>query len=192
MEIIKQIINIFDANTIAIIRDLSVVFGLNAASTALNNLKTLFLSRQITKPVYITTFLDACIFAYSLKIIADSTSLYYILFFALGRILGVFMAEKIEAKLALGIIEINAYKHKQEGIEIADKLREIGYSVTTEVGYGIEGRERLILSIITERKNLSEIKEVLESSGNVNMTIKNINTIIGKVGRKHVPKEVKQ
>ncbi|MFA5385682.1 MAG: hypothetical protein WC364_13685, partial [Eubacteriales bacterium] len=92
------------------------------------------------------------------------------------------LANKIEKKLALGLLEISIYKHSSPGKLLADTLREHGYSVTTTVGYGIEGKERLVLTIILSRKHFPVFYRLIEQYGKVNMSVKSITKIYGKVG----------
>jgi len=167
---------------ISTIINLLTIFILNTLSTCLGNLKNVFLSQKAIKPVYITTFLDALIFAYAFKLVAGSSGYGYILTFAMGRIFGVYIADMIERKLAFGLLEIDVYKHCEQGKILADTLREAGYSVTTTVGYGLEGKERLILNIILPRKQFPVLKEILEQDGKVNMSIKTVSKTYGKVG----------
>lgn len=167
--------------------EIVLVFVLNAISTCLGTLKTIFLSKQIIKPVYITVFLDALLFAYAFKLIAGSSGFHYILAFALGRISGVFIGNFLDKQMAMGIVEVTVYKGFNNGIRLADKLRSYGYSVTTEKGYGFEGKDRLILNIILERKELATLQEFLSAHGKLNMIIKNISQTYGKIGPKHSP-----
>lgn len=167
---------------LSIIIELLIIFALNVFSTCLGNLKTIFLSQKNVKPVFVTTFLDAIIFAYAFKLIAGSSGYAYILSFALGRIFGVFLADRIEKKLAFGLLEINVHKHLDSGKILADKLREIGYSVTTTIGYGTLGKQKLVLSIILPRKQFPELKEILDQDGNINMSVNAISKTYGKVG----------
>lgn len=162
--------------------DLLIIFALNVFSTCLGNLKTAFLAQKAIKPVYVTTFIDAIVFVYAFKLITSSSGLGYILSFAVGRIFGVFLASKIEKKLALGLVEIEVNKHPESGKILADNLRDQGYSVTTSVGYGVEGKERLILKIIMPRKQFSDFHVIMEQYGNVNMTMKTITKTYGKIG----------
>lgn len=166
---------------------LLLIFMLNAISTALGTLKAIFLSKQIIKPVYLTTFLDALIFAYAFKLIADSSGLIYVLAFALGKTAGIFLGSLIDRKVAIGLLETTVYKHPEEGIILADQLRARGYSVTTLMGYGIEGRDRLLLNIISPRKDFPELKKLLYMDGKVNMSIKGITKVSGKVGNISIP-----
>ena len=167
--------------------EIVLVFVLNALSTCLGTLKTIFLSKQIIKPVYITVFLDALLFAYAFKLIAGSSGFYYILAFALGRISGVFIGNFLDNRIAMGTVEVTVHKGFNNGIKLADELRSYGYSVTTEKGYGLEGKDRLVLNIILERKELAKLQEILSAYGKLNMIIKNISLTYGKIGSKEPP-----
>ena len=101
---------------------LALIFTLNAISTSLGTLKAIFLSKQIIKPVYFTTFLDALIFAYAFKLIADSSGLIFVLAFAMGKAAGIFLGSLIDRKAAIGVIETTVYKHPKQGIILADQL----------------------------------------------------------------------
>lgn len=164
------------------IMDLLIIFLLNVFSTCLGNLKTAFLAQKAIKPVYVTTFIDAVVFVYAFKLITSSSGFGYILSFAVGKIVGVFLANKIEKKLAIGLIEIDVYKHPKAGKVLADSLRDQGYYVTTSVGYGVEGKGQLILKIIMPRKQFPDFQGILEQYGKVNMSVKTISKTYGKVG----------
>ena len=60
-------------------------------------------------------------------------------------------------------------------------MRAIGYSVTTTVGYGMEGKERLVLTIILASKQLAHLKTLLRQEGKINMSLKSINKAYGKI-----------
>lgn len=165
-----------------IIVNLCIIFGLNVFSTCLGNLKTTFLAQRSIKHVYVITFIDALVFVYAFKLITASSGYAYILCFALGKIFGVFLANKIEKEMAIGLIEIDVYKHPEQGKYLADTLRGQGYSVTTTLGYGKEGRERLILTTVLPRKQFPAFHSLIEQDGKVNMSVKAISRAYGKVG----------
>lgn len=168
-------------------QNIVIIFLLNLFGSALGNLKTVFLSRQITKPVYFTTFIDAVIFTYAITLVANSPSLAFICSYAAGKLCGVFTGELIDKKLALGIVEVTIYKHPEEGIELADKLRDLGYSVTTFKGYGIHGKPRLILQVIIPRKHLLKLKEYLD--GSPNYAVQDVTRTCGKMGKVIIKEE---
>lgn len=155
---------------------------MNILGSCLKNLKTVFLSQNAIKPVYITTFIDSVVFFYAFKLTTSSSGFAFILVFASGKLIGVFLGNMIEKKLAYGLLEVDVYKHKEQGKVLADTLREQGYSVTTTIGYGVQGIERLMLKIILPRNSFSDLHEILKKDGNVNMSIKKISEIYGKVG----------
>lgn len=161
--------------------NLVIIFTLNTISTTLGNLKTVFLSRQVLKALYVTTFIDALVFAYAFKLIAGASGIGYIFAFAFGRLFGVFLGNTIEKQMAIGILEITLYKHVDQGILLADSLRKSGYSVTTTKGHGLQGKERLILNIVVKRKDFPELKQLLAEDGKINMVVKNINKATGKI-----------
>ena len=115
------------------------------------------------------------------KCLATSSSLVFLIFFAAGRLAGVYLGNLIEGKLALGTLEVSIHKHWQEGIKLADQLRTLGYSVTTFKGYGINGSDRLVITVIIPRRELAELKLLLGNK--VNMTVKDVSKTYGKIGQ---------
>lgn len=174
------VINLIGAHQIEIL-NLAAVFGLNMLSTTLGNLKTILLTRRVMKLVYVTTFIDAMVFALAFRCLATSSSLAFLVVFAAGRLGGVYLGSIIESKLALGTLEVSIHKHLQEGIKLADQLRNLGYSVTTFKGYGINGNERLVVTAVIPRREMAELKPLLGSR--VNMTVKDVSKTYGKIGR---------
>lgn len=162
--------------------NLLIIFGLNVFSTCLGNLKSNFLAMKAIKQVYVITFLDALVFVYAFRLITASDGYAFVLCFALGRLCGVFLANKIEKNMAVGLIEIDVYKHLEPGKLLADNLREQGYSVTTTLGYGKEGKPRLVLTTVLPRRQFPAFRSIIEQDGSVNMAIKTVSKAYGKVG----------
>lgn len=168
---------------ITIFINLTIIFFLNILGSCLKNLKTVFLSQNAIKPVYITTFIDSVVFFYAFKLTTTSSGVAFVFVFAIGKLVGVYLGTIIEKNLAYGLLEVDVYKHKDQGKLLADNLREQGYSVTTTVGYGVMGLERLMLKIILPRNRFADLHEILKKDGNVNMTTKTISSVYGKVGK---------
>ncbi len=184
-EIFLQIETVFP---LGLALNLALIFILNASSVCLGTLKTLFLNKRFMHPAYLTTFLDALICGYAFKMIASSSGLAFLLAFGLGRIFGVYLGGWIDRKLALGTVEVSVYKEDfDEGIKTADRLRALGFPVTTGKGYGIEGKERMILNIIIKRKDLCELQEVLAGYGGVNAVVRDVDSAMGKIVKPLAP-----
>lgn len=173
--------------------DLLIIFMLNIVASAMKVLNTMFISKKIMKPVYITTFIDACVFSYGLKMISEGDNLLFILVFALGKVLGAYLANVLEEKMAIGLLEVSLYANGRKALKLADTLRELGFSVTTLKGYGINGNTRFMLDIALERKDLPLLKEVLAKYGfdEATMVIRDINSVSGKFKTNNIENEDK-
>ena len=74
--------------------------------------------------------------------------------FATGNMVGIFISEKISKEIiSIGIIS----RTKWQGIE--EKLREEGFGVTRNIGYGKDG-EVQILKVICERNYFPKVRDI--------------------------------
>ena len=74
--------------------------------------------------------------------------------FATGNMVGIYISEKISKDIiSVGIISKNKWR------EIEEKLRDEGFGVTRNVGYGKDG-EVQILRVICERNYFPKVREV--------------------------------
>ncbi len=162
--------------------NLIIIFLLNAISNCLGTLKILFVSKQMVKPVYFVVFSDALLFSYTFKLVSDSSNMVYILAFALGKVFGIFLADTIEKKMAIGFLEVSVYTGREKGKEMADFLRSQGYSVTTHIGFGMRGKGRLVLNTIVKRKDYERLNSTLTGlNENITMSVAEIRTVTGKL-----------
>jgi len=169
--------------------DLIVIIIINTISGALGFLKTIFTSRKLKIPTYIITFVDALLFASILKSASNSEEFAFILAFAIGKVFGVFLGDKLDDKLALGIIELKFFiSNKEKAITIADELREKGFSVNTTLKYGKNGTKRYEISVTVNKKEKSTLHEILFENGIENPTF--IELEISKVGGKILNKKI--
>ena len=165
------------------IKNLVILFILTTLSNAIATLKNMFIIKKQSKPAYIATFVDAIVFGTIMKRISDGENVFFILAFAFGKVVGVWLGKIIENKIALGILEIEVFVNKKEAmINIADELRDLGYSVETTISYGYKGRKRYIIGITALRKELDNVKEVVIANGykKPTMKIKEIAKVSGK------------
>jgi len=159
------------------------VFLLNIAASTMGVLNTLLISKKIMKPVYFIMFIDAIVFTTGIKMVSNGDSFYFVLAFAAGKVIGAFCANKIEDKLALGVLEVSVFANGTKAKKMADSLRTIGYSVTTMKGYGLNGKPRFTVNITIQRKELKLLKEILHKykDRDVTMVIKEIKGVTGKI-----------
>jgi len=82
--------------------------------------------------------------------------------YGLGFAAGVYFGSIIETKLAFGMVLVETIASAKNGILIADRLRSIGYGVTTIVGQG-RSEERLVIKVFARRRNSEDVmKEILK------------------------------
>lgn len=166
---------------------LATLFLLQVISTAINTLKTIFLTKGISKPAYILTFMDAIAFSWGMELITTGDGFLFIIVFALGKTLGTFLGDVVEKKLALGTLEITIMVKPEKAIKIADHLRSLGYSVNTKKVYGINGQEKFDICLFIQRKEFEFLKGTLERLGfkDVSMVITDVNKVTGKIRTQH-------
>lgn len=133
----------------------------NLTGSSLRTLNTIFLSKEIIKPVYINVFIKSILAAWGVKIIAEGEGVLFSVAFALGDVLGVYVGNKIESKLAIGLYEITIFAKKEKAFLIADDLRGLGYTATTTKGYGYNGIERFRINLTIDRKEYCVLEELL-------------------------------
>lgn len=162
---------------------LIVIVFINALSNCIGTLKTVFLAKKYLKPAYIVTFLDAVIFATVMKQIASQDGLWFILAFALGKVIGVYIAEEIESHIALGILEVDIFVSNKEKMKaVADLLREKGYAVNTHVSYGYKGMKRYEIEVTILRKEFPLLEQILKTYfDNPTIKVKEVSKVKGKI-----------
>lgn len=159
------------------------IFIINALSNCLGTLKTIFISKNVKTPVYIVTAIDALVFAFVVKSISNGDDVITILAYVLGKVAGVYIGQVADKKLGLGILDICIYAKEEKAKNLADRLREVGYSVTTQKGYGLNGNKRYIVNVTIARKELDFLMELLEKYGfdKATMVIKEVKSVNGKI-----------
>ncbi len=164
--------------------ELLLLASVMAVSNAIGTLKTIFTAKKYFKPVYGIVFVDAIIFALVITKVASGGEYLYILAFALGKVLGVYIGGVIEEKIAIGLIEADIMVNdKKKMIVISDHLREAGFSVNTIVMYGAYGNKRYVVEVTAKRKDIQLIKNTLAKANcfHPTMTVKEVATVTGKI-----------
>jgi len=160
------------------------LFLITAFTNILATLKTILISKNIMNPVYILSFADAVIFATTISKVSSSDGMQYTIAYALGRTLGVFIGNKLEEKLALGILEVDVFlNNKDKMIEVAESLREEGYTVNNYLARGNNGDRRYKIEVVIRRKEFKILEQIMKECGvsDPTMKVKNLNKVNGKI-----------
>lgn len=170
--------------TLSIVLALASVLLITAFTNVLATLKTILISKKIMNPVYLLVFIDAIIFATVLSKMTSSKGIHFTIAYALGRTIGVFIGGKIEEHLALGIFEVDIFfTNKDKMIQIAERLREAGYTVNNFLARGMNGDKRYKVEVVIKRKEFKVLKDIMDECNvhNPTLKIKNLNKVDGKI-----------
>ena len=98
--------------------------------------------------------------------------------------MGVFIGNKLEDRLALGILEVDLFlNNKKKMIQVAERLREVGYTVNNYLVSGNNGDKRYKVEIIIKRKEFKVLEDIMDefSVNNPTLKIKNLSRVDGKI-----------
>lgn len=163
---------------------LIVLFLITAFTNVLSTLKTILISKKIMNPVYLLVFVDAIIFANIVGKVTSSDGLHFTIAYALGRSAGVFIGNKIEERLALGILEVDLFlNNKSKMIKIAEELRDAGYTVNNYSVSGNNGDKRYKVETVIKRKEFKIFEDIVDDCGvsKPTLKIKNLSKVDGKI-----------
>lgn len=163
---------------------LIVMFLVTAFTNILSTLKTILMSKNIMNPVYLFVFLDAIIFATIVSKVTNSEGIQYTLAFALGKTFGVYLGGKIEDKLALGICEVDLFLNDAiKAKEIAQKIRETGYTVNNFLVSGNNETARHQIEVVINRKEIKVLEEIIRDFdvSSPTLKVKTLNKVDGKI-----------
>ncbi|ANE46241.1 hypothetical protein SY83_08115 [Paenibacillus swuensis] len=79
--------------------------------------------------------------------------------YALGYALGILVGAWLEEKIALGYITLKVISDHTNR-DMAHRLREQGYGVTSWIGHGRDG-DRLVMEILSKRKNQQKLYKAI-------------------------------
>ncbi|MDD4504411.1 MAG: DUF5698 domain-containing protein [Clostridiaceae bacterium] len=167
-----------------IILTLIGLFLVTALTNILATLKSILMAKKIMNPVYFLVFTDAMIFATVVSKVTSSKGLHFAFAYALGKTMGVFVGGIIEERLALGILEVDIFfNNKNKMIEIAEKLREEGYTVNNFLARGNNGDRRYKVEVVIKRKEFKILEDIMDQCDVTNPTlkVKNLNRVEGKI-----------
>ena len=103
-------------------------------------------------------------------------ALVYAIAFSLGNFVGV----TIESKIAVGLASIQVVVKEENGVALAEVLREQGYGVTILEGKGKNDSKKNLLFIQLKRKKIPEaVKLIKLTNPNAYITVNDIKSMMG-------------
>jgi len=174
----------------AVVLPAILMFFAGGITNAMSTLRTIFTSKKLTRPNYVLTFIDAILFAEVMKQLTSGSKggLIVTVSFAFGKVFGVWLGDKLEDKIAIGVSEVQLFiKDKDKMKETADSLRDSGFSVTSFVAFGMNGEKRYVVETVLQRRELPIYYKLLGNLGIDEPTakVKSLSSIQGKLIKKH-------
>ncbi len=167
-----------------IIISLLGLFLITSLTNILATLKTMLVSKKIMNPVYLVVFIDAMIFATVVTKVTSSTGFHFTIAYACGRTVGVYIGNKLEERLALGILEVDLFlTNKNKMIRVEEMLRKEGYTVNSFLAKGTDGEKRYKIEVVIKRNEYSIFENIVSQCGvdKPTLKIKNLSKINGKI-----------
>lgn len=129
---------------------LGQIFMINFLYITLNTIRVILTMRGYRKVAPFMAMIEVIIYTLGLSMVMQYLSNpIYLIVYALGFGIGIYTGMIIEDRLALGYSVIYIITDSLDHT-LPNHLRELGYGVTIESGYGRDG-ERLILTVLTPR-----------------------------------------
>lgn len=128
------------------------IFFINLIYIFLNTIRTILTMRGYRKIAPLIAMVEITIYILGLSVVMQYLdNPIYLIIYALGYGVGIYIGIYIEDKIALGYTIVKVFVESGDHT-LPDVLRERGFGVTIEVGYGRDG-ERLILTILAPRSD---------------------------------------
>lgn len=103
-------------------------------------------------------------------------ALIYAVAFSLGNYIGI----TIESKIAVGLASIQAVVNEEEGINLAEILRNENYGVTIIEGKGKNDSKKSLLFVQLKRKKIPDAVKIIKgTTPNAFITVNDIKSMLG-------------
>ncbi len=162
---------------------LTLFFSITVINQLVGTLKSIFVANKAGFLAYITVAIDALLYTLLVKALTTQTYMTVILF-VIGRVLGTYLANIIESKIAVGIYDIDLYiKDHDKQKELQDKLIEEGFSSTMNIGTISDNKVRWSNNVQLKRKDMNKFYNILDelNISNPTMIIRQAKKVTGKI-----------
>lgn len=140
---------------------LGQIFFINLLYITLNTIRVILTMRGYRKVAPLIAVIEITIYTVGLSMVMQYLSNpIYLIAYALGFGVGIYTGMMIEDRLALGYSVIHIITNTLDH-SLAESLREMGFGVTIERGYGRDG-ERLVLTVLSPRTTETQLYKAIE------------------------------
>lgn len=140
---------------------LGQIFLINFFYITLNTIRVILTMRGYRKVAPFIAMIEVVIYTLGLSMVMEYLSNpIYLIVYALGFGIGIYTGMLIEDRMALGYSVIYIITDSTDHT-LPNHLRDLGYGVTIERGYGRDG-ERLVLTALTPRAKERKLYEAID------------------------------
>lgn len=140
---------------------LGQIFLINLLYITLNTIRVILTMRGYRKVAPLIAIIEVTIYTVGLSMVMEYLSdPIYLIAYALGFGVGIYTGMMIEDRLALGYSVIHIITNSLDH-SLAESLRDMGFGVTIERGYGRDG-ERLILTVLSPRTTETQLYKAID------------------------------
>jgi uncharacterized protein YebE (UPF0316 family) len=137
------------------------IFGLRIVDVSFDVMRVIFAIRGRRGIAAVLGFCMALVWIFAVgNAVKHLDSPLHIVGYAGGYAAGTFIGITIERAVAYGLNTVRIIS-RHGGVEIAESLRERGYGVTEQSGYGREGNVEIV-HVVVQRAHLDEVMAIID------------------------------
>ncbi|ALC87875.1 MULTISPECIES: DUF2179 domain-containing protein [Bacillaceae] len=135
-----------------------IIFAINIVYVTLSTTRMILTLKGYRYVAALISIIEVVVYIVGLGLVLDNLNeIHNLIAYALGFGTGIVVGSKLEEKMSLGYIMVNAISTESESeINLSTLLREEGYGVTSWTANGLEGA-RQALQILTPRKDEAKL-----------------------------------
>ena len=138
-----------------------VIFGLRIVDVSFDTMRVIFAIRGKRGIAAVLGFCMAMIWIFAVgNAVKHIDSVLHILGYAGGYACGTFVGITIERFVAYGLNTVQVIS-RHGGVEIAESLRERGYGVTEQSGFGRDGAVEIVHAVV-QRAHLDDVMTIVD------------------------------
>ena len=154
-----------------------LIFLLRVFNYAISTIRTVFIARGMRMGAAVIAFFEALIFAVVIaKVVSDLSDTIVLMSYCLGAAVGSYVGMVIEARFVVSFSNVTIIARNQ-GKEIAEKLRAAQFGCTLTKGEGRDGEVSILHSSLISRQVPQLIEIVQEVNPDAFIDISSVSTL---------------
>lgn len=152
---------LFNTSTYTFVVIPLLIFVARIIDVSLGTVKLIFIAKGYKYIAPFLAFFEISIWLAAIQqVMLNLTNIYCYLAYAIGFSAGTFVGMMIEEKISLGNVIIRIIT-KKDASELVNALKELKYKTTEIDGSGIDGKVRIIFSIL-DRRDIEKVVETIK------------------------------